>query len=151
MEKILDPKFLPYLIFTICYAGFIALFLREKVLRKILELKIPTWVGKVVTSVSITLLILSLLDEVGLFLNEWYFYPKVFSMLRSIMGLPGVSYLVYFANFALLIPFFYQITEKNRQKLIFLSIYSQPLFSSHRSNSVHHMQISKICNGLCYH
>ena len=72
--------------------------------------------GKVVTSVSIMLLILSLLDEVGLFLNEWYFYPKVFSMLRSIMGLPGVSYLVYFANFALLIPFFYQITEKNRQK-----------------------------------
>ena len=37
MEKILDPKFLPYLIFTICYAGFIALFLREKVLRKILD------------------------------------------------------------------------------------------------------------------
>ncbi len=114
MEKILDPKFLPYLIFSIIYSFFSIWFVRENTLRKALKLNIPFWVGKAITIISAILLIISLMDEIGLFLNEWLIFPRFFSYLRVISSFPGISYLVYFANYSLLVPLVYQIIEKNR-------------------------------------
>jgi len=117
---------LVYLIVSIIFFILILFLLKEGIQRKILNYNWgDSYWAKGVDYLARVLIVILILDEIGLFLNEWDINNFIFSGFRFIIGLPGVSHLVFVSNFVIILPATYRIVinffskyEDNTQELL---------------------------------
>lgn len=65
--------------------------------------------AKVIDFTARSLILILFFDEFGLFLKEWGVNFALFSVFRFILGIPGVSHLIFVANFIIIIPSSFRI------------------------------------------
>lgn len=107
-----------YLLIAWFYAAGMFYFTKYKNLCALADFKLNKYVKSSISFISHLLIGIMLLDETGLLLTEWNLTVGLFSVFRTIIGIPGASQLIFLANLGLMLPATYIISEKLIRKFI---------------------------------
>ena len=110
IESVVIIRAALYLVLSVIVSIILFQLLKQRNLMRLANYGWNNWIVKTIAIISHVLIAILLLDEIGLLLNEWNVRAIVFELSRRFMGLPGVSQLIYLANFGLLVPATYTIS-----------------------------------------